>query len=154
MKRIMLVVVLALGTLVATAMPSKEELAKAQSIVNELMKDHIAANKKGKESHEAVGDAAMSLAKDAEGEAAKLALFKGAVTYYARGKAYDKAADAIETIVYEVSDVPPQTLNGIVSKAAANVTEKKSPRLVALKSLIRWQTAARMIMSYRRNGSA
>lgn len=136
MKRIMLVVVLALGTLVATAMPSKEELAKAQSIVNELMKDHIAANKKGKESHEAVGDAAMSLAKDAEGEAAKFALFRGAVTYYARGKAYDKAADAVEAIMAEISDVPPQTLNGILQKAAANATEKKAPRLVALKKAI------------------
>lgn len=86
MKRIMLVVVLALGTLVATAMPSKEELAKAQSIVNELMKDHITANKKGKKSHEAVGDAAMAFAREADSAAAKFALFKGAVTYYARGK--------------------------------------------------------------------
>lgn len=136
MKRIMLVVVLALGTLVATAMPSKEELAKAQSIVNELMKNHITANKKGKESHEAVGDAAMSLAKDADGEAAKFALFRGAVTYYARGKAYDKAADAVEAIMAEISDVPPQTLNGILQKAATNATEKKAPRLVALKKAI------------------
>ena len=132
----MLVVVLALGTLVATAMPSKEELAKAQSIVNELMKDHITANKKGKESNEAVGDAAMALAKDAEGEAAKFALFKGAVTYYARGKAYEKAADAVEAIMAEISDVPPQTLNGIVQKAAATAPEKKAPRLVALKKAI------------------
>lgn len=136
MKRIMLVVVLAFGTLAATAMPTKDEQAKAKSIVNELMKDHITANKKGKESHEAVGDAAMSLAKDADGEAAKFALFKGAVTYYALGKAYEKAADAVEAIMAEVSDVPPQTLNGIVQKAAASVPEKKAPRLVALKKAI------------------
>ena len=40
------------------------------------MADHIAANKKGKELHEAVGDAAMALAKDAEGEAAKFAFLR------------------------------------------------------------------------------
>ena len=135
MKRI-LFAAFALSALWATAMPTKEELANAQSIVNELMADHIAANKKGKESNEAVGDAAMALAKDADGEAAKFALFRGAVTYYARGKAYDKAADAIESIMSEVSDVPPETLNGIVQKAAATATESKAPRLVALKKAI------------------
>lgn len=135
MKRILLSA-LVLCALAATAMPTKKEQSEAQAIVNELMKDHIAANKKGKESNEAVGDAAMALAKDAQGEAAKFALFKGAVTYYARGKAYEKAADAVEAIMAEVSDVPPQALNGIVSKAAANAPEKKAPRLVALKKAI------------------
>ena len=135
MKRIMFIA-FAFCALAATAMPTKEEQAEAQAIVNELMKDHIAANKKGKESNEAVGDAAMALAKDAQGEAAKFALFKGAVTYYARGKAYEKAADSVEAIMAEVSDVPPQTLNGIVQKAAANATEKKAPRLFALKKAI------------------
>ena len=131
-----MLIALALGALAATAMPTKEEQAEAQAIVNELMKDHITANKKGKESSEAVGDAAMALAKDAQGEAAKFALFKGAVTYYARGKAYEKAADSVEAIMAEVSDIPPQTLNGIVQKAAANATEKKAPRLFALKKAI------------------
>ena len=130
------VVVLLLPARNATAMPTKDELAEAQAIVNELMKDHIAANKKGKESSEAVGDAAMALAKDAEGEAAKFALFKGAVAYYARGKAYDKTADAIEAIIAEIGDVPAQTLNGIVQKAAANAPEKKATKLVALKKAI------------------
>lgn len=131
-----MLIAFAFGTLAATAMPSKEEQAKAQSIVNELMNDHVTANRKGKESNEAVGDAAMALAKDAQGEAAKFALFTGAVTYYARGKAYEKAADAIEAIMSEISDVPPQTLNGIVQKAAATAPEKKAPRLVALKKAI------------------
>ena len=120
----------------ATAMPTKEELAEAQTTVNKLMKDHIAANKKGKESSEAVGDAAMAFAREADSEAAKFALFKGAVTYYARGKEYDKAADALEAIIAEIGDVPPQTLNGILSKVAADVPEKKAPRLVALKKSI------------------
>jgi hypothetical protein len=135
MKRIA-IIAFVLSTFAVAAMPTKEELAEAQPIVNKLMKDHIDANKKGKESSESVGDAAMAFAKDAEGEAAKFALFKDAVTYYARGKAYEKAADAVEAIMTEVGDVPPQTLNGIVQKAAAAATESNAPRLVALKKTI------------------
>ena len=86
----MTTIAFALTALAALAMPTKEDMAEAQSIVNELMKDHVAANKKGKESNVAVGDAAMALAKDAQGDAAKLLLLKGAVTYYARGKEYEK----------------------------------------------------------------
>ena len=130
------IIAFALGALAALAMPTKKELSEAQSIVNELMKDHVIANKKGKESNEAVGDVAMSLVKDAESEAAKFVLLNGAVTYYARGKAYDKVVGAIENIMSEISDVPPETLNAIVSKAASNVNEKKAPRLVALKKAI------------------
>ena len=77
----MMTIAFALAAFAVLAMPTKEDMAEAQSIVNELMKDHVDANKKGKESNVAVGDAAMALAKDAQGEAAKLLLLKGAVTY-------------------------------------------------------------------------
>ena len=123
-------------TLTVSAMPTKEELAKAQNIVNELMQEHFAANKKGKETSEAVGDAAMELAKDAQGDAAKFVLLKGAVMYYGRGRAYEKAADAVEAIMAQIDNVPPTALHGIVSKAAASASEKKAPRLVALKKAI------------------
>lgn len=114
----------------------KEELAEAQAIANELMAEHIAANKKGKESSEAVGDAAMELAKDAQGDAAKFVLLKGALTYYGRSKAYEKVADAVEAIMAQIEDVPATVLNDIVTKAAAGATEKKAPRLAALKKAL------------------
>ena len=135
MKR-MVLAVFALSALAALAMPTKEEQAEAQSIALELLKVHIDANKRGKESHEAVGDAAMALAGNAKGEAAKFVLLKGAVSYYGRGRAYEKAADAVEAIMSQVADVPPETMNAIVSKAAANATGKNAPRLVALKKAI------------------
>lgn len=62
---------MALVALSASGMPTKDELAEAQVIVGELMADHIAANNKGNETSEAVGDAAMALSGDAEGEAAR-----------------------------------------------------------------------------------
>ena len=135
MKR-MVSVAFALAALAALAMPTKEEMAEAQSIVNELMKDHVAANKKGKETNVAVGDAALALAKDAKGEAAKLVLLKGAVSYYARGKEYEKVAEAVETIMSEIADVTPTELDGILKKATAYVTEKKAPRLFAIKKAV------------------
>ena len=132
----MTTIALALAALAALALPTKEDMAEAQSIVNELMKDHVAANKKGKESNVAVGDVAMSLAQDAQGEAAKLILLKGAVTYYARGKEYEKAAKAVEAIISEIDSVSPTELDGIVKKATANVPEKKAPRLFAIKKAV------------------
>lgn len=132
----MTTIALALAALAALAMPTKEDMAQAQSIVNELMKDHVAANKKGKVSNVAVGDAAMALAQDAQGEAAKLILLKGAVTYYARGKEYEKAAKAVEAIMSEIDSVSPTELDGIVKKATANVPEKKAPKLFAIKKAV------------------
>jgi hypothetical protein len=61
MRRIQLVLASTLITLAAAAMPTKDELSKAQSVANDQMKDHIAANKNGKESNEAVGDAASDV---------------------------------------------------------------------------------------------
>ena len=52
--------VFAISALVAFSMPTQEEIAEAQGIVGELMADHIAANKKGKETPEAVGAAAKA----------------------------------------------------------------------------------------------
>ncbi len=132
----MMTIAFALAAFAVLAMPTKEDMAEAQSIVNELMKDHVDANKKGKESNVAVGDAAMALAKDAQGEAAKLLLLKGAVTYYARGKEYEKAAGVVEAIMSEIEGVTPTELDGIVKKATTGVPEKKAPRLFAIKKAV------------------
>jgi len=83
----------------AFPMPSQKDIAETQEIVGELMKEHIAANKKGKKTLKAVGDTAMERSKDARCEAAKYVLLKSALTYYGRGKAYYKAADAFEELM-------------------------------------------------------
>ena len=114
------------------AMPSQAELDNVQPLVNELMGPLVKDFKAKKKLAVEVGDGAVELVAEANSEAAKFVLLKGAVSYYARAKAYDKAADTIESIMELVPDIPPKTLYEITSKAAASATVKNAPRLVAL----------------------
>ena len=57
-----------------------------------------------------VGDYACAFAAEAETEAAKFLLLKGAVSYYVRGEAYDKAADCIATMQSAISNLTPDAV--------------------------------------------
>ena len=114
------------------AMPSQAELDNVQPLVNELMGPLVKDFKAKKKLAVEVGDGAVELVAEANSDAAKFVLLKGAVSYYARAKAYDKAADAIESIMELVPDIPPKALYEITSKATASATVKNAPRLVAL----------------------
>ena len=114
------------------AMPSQAELDNVQPLVNELMGPLVKDFKAKKKLAVEVGDGAVELVAEANSDAAKFVLLKGAVSYYARAKAYDKAADTIESIMELVPDIPPKALYEISSKAAAGATVKNAPRLVAL----------------------
>lgn len=61
------------------AMPTPEEIKKAQPLVTELMADDVAAFEKGDKTAVEVGDAALDYAGKAETEAAKFVLYKGAL---------------------------------------------------------------------------
>ena len=93
-------------SLSSLAMPTPAALEKARPLIQELMADDFAALKADKKTHEAVGDAAMKLLSNAETEAAKFLLCKAAFGLYIRGKAYDKAADVLETFRESISDLP------------------------------------------------
>ena len=67
------------------AMPSKAELNTAQKLVAELMESKVAEFKAKKISAEEIGDASMGYVKEAETEAVKFLLLKGAIGFYARG---------------------------------------------------------------------
>ena len=114
------VVVVAFAS-VALAMPSQDEISEVQPLVAELMGPSVAAFKAKKMSGSEVGDAALKLAEEAEGEAAKFLCMKGAVTYYVKDKEYDKAADAIEAIMVQFPDMPPETLQEITTAATRQV---------------------------------
>lgn len=116
----------------SAAMPTQAELDKVQPLVNELMGPLVRDYKAKKKLAVEVGDGAVELVAETDSDAAKFVLLKGAVFYYTRAKAYDKATDAIESIMELAPDIPPKTLYEITSKAAANVTAKTAPRLVAL----------------------
>lgn len=117
---------------ISSAMPTQAELDKVQPLVNELMGPLVKDYKAKKKLAVEVGDSAVELVAEAESDAAKFVLLKGAVFYYTRAKAYDKAADAIESIMELAPDIPPKALYEITSKAAAAATVKTAPRLVAL----------------------
>ena len=125
------IVVLAVGMTTLYAMPDKDALEKARPLIQELMADDFAALKADKKTHEAVGDAAMKLLSNAETEAAKFLLCKAAFGLYIRGKAYDKAADVLETFRESISDLPTADLVELVQKNAKGVRGKDAPKLFA-----------------------
>ena len=114
------------------AMPSQAEIDNVQPLVNELMGPLVKDFKAKKKLAVEVGDGAVELVAESNSDAAKFVLLKGAVFYYTRAKAYDKTADAIESIMELVPDIPPKALYEITSKAAASATVKNASRLVAL----------------------
>ena len=88
----------------ADAMPTAEEIAAAEPLVQEVMKAEMDALRSGKKTREQVGDAAVALAKAAQAPAEKYILLTGAFDYYMRGGAYDKAASALEAVRKAVPD--------------------------------------------------
>ena len=121
----------------ALAMPTEKELAEVRPLVNELMAPLVNDYKARKISGTEVGDKALELTESAESEAAVFVCMRGAVYYYSRDRAYDKAADAIEAIMEKFSDIPPEELLKITTSATRNASAKFAARLFA----IHWATA-------------
>jgi len=131
MKRLVVAISAVAGATSALAMPTQAELKKAQPLVAELMADDMAAFKAKSKKAEEVADMSVKYAQEASTEAAKFLLLKGAVSYYVRGEAYGKAADAVNALRTEVADVSPSVIEEIIRKSTARVTAKKAPRLFA-----------------------
>lgn len=128
------------------AMPSKAELNTAQKLVAELMESKVAEFKAKKISAEEIGDASMGYVKEAETEAVKFLLLKGAIGFYARGENYDKAADAFTMLKKSVKDIPPSVQEDILSKAANRISAKKAPKLFAMYKTVKVQVGAATVM--------
>ena len=82
-KTLMLIVSGILAALQLAAMPTAEEQKKAAPIVAELMNPLVADFKANKKTAAEVGDMAMGYVKEANTEAAKYLLMKGAIWYFA-----------------------------------------------------------------------
>lgn len=137
---------LALCAAVASAMPAKKDLYKTQPLVNELMSSVVDDYKAKKKTAKEVAEIAEKFANEAEGEAAKFLLLKGAIIYYSRAAEYDKAADMVEAIKAEVKDAPPEVLSEIISKATLRIRAKNAPRLFAQYKAARAQIKAQKEM--------
>ena len=146
MKKLMIAIALLAATAQALAMPTRAELSKAQPLVNELMAPALEEYKSAADKVAAaviVGDRSSAFAAEAETEAAKFLLLKGAVNYYVRGEAYDKAADCIATMQSAISNLTPDAVAEIVGKATSKISESKAPRLLAYYRAAKLQIRAR-----------
>jgi len=129
MMRIAVVCGLTVLPMLAGAMPSKTDLDKVAPVVAELMQPEQDALKSGKKTKTEVADAAIALVAQADGEAAKLLLLKGAFGLYVRDGQFDKAADTLKTIRSEVPDITPQYLVSVIEPPLGRVSRKKCPGL-------------------------
>ena len=119
-------------TLAASGMPTQAELEKAQGLVTELMRSDVANFNARKMSAADVATAALKYAGEAESEAARFLLLKGAFFYRVRAEDYDGAMDVISKIRHDINDVPDTTLVKILSGAVRRIPRKSAGRLYDL----------------------
>ena len=124
------------------AMPSQNDIKRVQPMVLELMAEHVKDHKANKKSAKEVGDAAVELAKDAEGEAAKYLLLKGAIEYYTLAKEYELVADALESLRASVKDFPAEDVTEIASRALNRARRGEAQRLRAICRIVSIQAKA------------
>ena len=152
MKRILLSIATTLA-LAAAAMPTRDEQRKAAPIVAELMNPLVADFRAKKKTAAEVGDVAMAYAKEANTEAAKFLLLKGAIWYFAQAKEDAKAVAAIAALGAEVKELPPEVLrNDVLKPAIDHVSEQNVPGLFAqFRSASAQMEIAKLGPSVRRN---
>ena len=152
MKRILLSIATTLA-LAAAAMPTRDEQRKAAPIVAELMNPLVADFRAKKKTAAEVGDVAMTYAKEANTEAAKFLLLKGAIWYFAQAKEDAKAVAAIAALGAEVKELPPEVLrNDVLKPAIDHVSEQNVPGLFAqFRSASAQMEIAKLGPSVRRN---
>ena len=132
MKRLAIATLTFACTFMASAMPTKEELAQAQALVADLTADDVRAMKSGTKKPGEVAAAQLALADEAETEAGKYLLLQGAFKLYARSADYDAAADVLERVRRDISDVPPELVVEMVNSEMRRVAAEKAPRVLAI----------------------
>lgn len=134
LSMLLFAIIFGMYVLPIVAMPTQKEIDEARSFVRELMRPHVEKLRAKSMSATEVGDKAMEYASnaDADMQGAKFLFLKGASAYYVQGKAYDKAADAIDAVKEQFADIAPETLLEITTRATKGVSPKTAPRLHAL----------------------
>ena len=118
--------------LTATAFPPRMELDKAEKIVAEVMSSDVAAfNSKGKTAAD-VARAALKYVDEAEGEAARFLLLKGAFVYQVRAADYDGAKATIGRIRAEIDNVPDKIVADMLVASLRRVPRKHCGQLFDL----------------------
>ena len=116
----------------ANAMPTQEETKKVEPLVMDLMREDQAALKSGKKTRAEVAESAMGLADQAESEAAKLLLMKGAFNLYVRAGEFDKAIETLQGLQTAIPDMPPADMAKIIESSLRAVPRKNGGQLYRL----------------------
>ena len=106
------------------AMPTEEETKRAEPVVKKLLAPERAALKSGKKTRSEVAAAAMKLADEADTDAAKLLLMKGAFALYVKDGNLEKAAETMKALEAAISDMPPQSVTNMIEIALLGVSKK------------------------------
>ena len=107
-----------------TAMPTEEEVKQAEQGVRDRLAREQKALESGNMTRSEVADAAMKLAGDADTDAAKLLLMKGAFVLYVRDGNLEKAVETMKALEAAISDMPPQNVTNMIETALLGVSKK------------------------------
>lgn len=114
------------------AMPTQTEVKKVESLVIDLMKDDQEALRSGRKTRAEVAASAIGLADQADSEAAKLLLLKGAFNLYVRAGDFDKAVETLQLVQRTIPDIPAVNLANIIETALRSVSRKNGGQLYQL----------------------
>ena len=123
-KLLMVGALTACAAIQLTAMPTEEETRRAEPSVQKMMAGEKAALKSGKKTRSEVAQAAMNLADEADSDAAKLLLMKGAFVLYVHDGNLEKAVETMNHLNAAISDMPPQSVTNMVEMALLGVADK------------------------------
>ena len=106
------------------AMPTEKETRRAEPVVRKLLEPERKALRSGKKTRSEVANAAMKLAAEADTEAAKLLLMKGAFVLYVQDGNLAKAAEAMNAIKAAIPDMPPKSVTNMIEAALLGASKK------------------------------
>ena len=114
----------ACATIQLAAMPTEEETRLAEPVVRKLLASEKAALKSGKKTRSEVAVAAMKLAGEADTDAARLLLMKGAFVLYVRDGNLEKAVETMNALEAAISDMPSQSVTNMIDMALLGVAKR------------------------------
>ena len=107
-----------------TAMPTEEETKRAEPVVKKLLASEREAFASGRKTRSEVADKAVELAGEADSDAAKLLLMKGAFVLYVQDGNLEKAVETMKALEAAISDMPPQSVTNMIELALLGVSNK------------------------------
>lgn len=128
MKLTLMCVLVACSAFELVAMPTKDELTKAEPTVRKLLELEQASLKSGKKTRSEVADTTMKFAEVADTEAAKLLLMKGAFTFYVHDGKFEEAVETMNSLKAAIPDMPAQSITNIIKTALQGMPKKECAR--------------------------